>query len=102
MDALYRGFLLAMLLIFTPLILERAIQAQFLVPLAAPLGVGILIATAVLMVLVPALMAVYLRVNLVRDEALTPVSDGQFDSRHHGTQSRTGRRANAHLRRRLL
>ena len=48
---------------FTPLILERAIQAQFLVPFAASLGVGILITTAVLMMLVPALMAIYLRVN---------------------------------------
>ena len=61
---------------FTPLILERAIQAQFLVPFAASLGVGILIATAVLMVLVPALMAIYLRVNSVRTAAVTPISSG--------------------------
>ena len=46
---------------FTPLILEPAIQAQFLVPFAASLGVGIVITTAILMLLVPALMAVYLR-----------------------------------------
>ena len=50
-------------LAFTPLILERAIQAQFFVPFAASLGVGILITTAMLMVLVPALMAIFLRVN---------------------------------------
>ncbi len=54
---------------FTPLILERAIQAQFLVPFAASLGVGIVITTAILMVLVPALMAVYLRVNSSRAAA---------------------------------
>ncbi len=48
---------------FTPLILERAIQAQFLVPFAASLGVGVMITTAILMLLVPALMAVYLRAN---------------------------------------
>ena len=48
---------------FTPLILERAIQAQFLVPFAASLGVGIMITTGILMLLVPALMAVYLRAN---------------------------------------
>ena len=48
---------------FTPLILERAIQAQFLVPFAASLGVGIMVTTAILIVLVPALMAVYLRAN---------------------------------------
>ena len=48
---------------FTPLILERAIQAQFLVPFAASLGVGIMFSTAILMMLVPALMAIYLRAN---------------------------------------
>ena len=48
---------------FTPLILERAIQAQFLIPFAASLGVGIMITTGLLIVLVPALMAVYLRAN---------------------------------------
>ncbi|MCY4362140.1 MAG: efflux RND transporter permease subunit [Gammaproteobacteria bacterium] len=51
---------------FTPLILERAIQAQFLAPFAATLGVGILITTAILMICVPALLAIYLRVNRVR------------------------------------
>ena len=48
---------------FTPLILERAIQAQFLVPFAASLGVGILVTTALLMVLIPALMSIYLRLK---------------------------------------
>ena len=48
---------------FTPLILERSIQAQFLVPFAASLGVGIMVTTGLLMLLVPALMAVYLRAN---------------------------------------
>ena len=59
---------------FTPLILERAIQAQFLVPFAASLGVGIMITTAILMLLVPALMAVYLRVNSSRVAQATPAS----------------------------
>ena len=53
-------------LAFTPLVLEPSIQAQFLVPFAASLGVGIVITTAILMLLVPALMAVYLRVNAPR------------------------------------
>ena len=48
---------------FTPLILETSIQAQFLVPFAASLGVGIMVTTAILMLLVPALMAIYMRVN---------------------------------------
>ena len=55
----------------TPLILERAIQAQFLVPFAASLGVGIMVTTGILIVLVPALMAVYLRANSGRGAATT-------------------------------
>ena len=53
---------------FTPLILERAIQAQFLVPFAASLGFGILITTAILMMLVPALMAMHLHRRIRRSE----------------------------------
>ena len=46
---------------FTPLILERAIQAQFLIPFAASLGCGILFTTAILMMVVPALSTIHLR-----------------------------------------
>ena len=42
---------------FMPLILERAIHAQFLIPFAASLGFGLLVTTAILIVLVPALTA---------------------------------------------
>ena len=65
-------------LAFTPLILERAIQAQFLLPFAASLGVGITIATAMLMLMVPALYAIYLRLVPARpgpgvaDDAAVP------------------------------
>ncbi len=52
---------------FTPLILERAIQAQFLVPFAASLGFGILITTAILMMIVPALYAIHLHLIPSRD-----------------------------------
>ncbi len=38
-----------------PLILERSLQAQFLIPIAASLGFGILFATFIILVLVPAL-----------------------------------------------
>ena len=38
-----------------PLIFERSLQARFLVPMAASLGFGIIAATAVLMLIVPAL-----------------------------------------------
>ena len=51
---------------FTPLILERAIQAQFLAPFAATLGVGILVTTVILMLVTPAMTAIYLRVNSSR------------------------------------
>ncbi len=61
-------------LCFTPLILERAIQAQFLVPFAASLGVGVMITTAILMLLVPALMAIYLRANSRRVASGTHVT----------------------------
>ena len=46
---------------FTPLILERAIQAQFLIPFAASLGCGMLFVTAILMMVVPALSTIHLR-----------------------------------------
>lgn len=38
-----------------PLIVERSIQAQFLIPLAVSIGVGVLLGTVLLMVLTPAL-----------------------------------------------
>ncbi|MCY3809928.1 MAG: efflux RND transporter permease subunit, partial [Gemmatimonadetes bacterium] len=48
---------------FTPLILERAIQAQFLIPFAASLGCGIIFTTAILMMVVPALCALHLHLT---------------------------------------
>ena len=38
-----------------PLIIERSLQAQFLVPMAVSLGIGVVFATFIIMVLVPAL-----------------------------------------------
>ncbi|MDE2795507.1 MAG: efflux RND transporter permease subunit, partial [Gemmatimonadota bacterium] len=48
---------------FAPLILERAIQAQFLRPFAASLGFGIIFTTAILMMVVPALCALHLHLT---------------------------------------
>ena len=45
-----------------PLIFETSVQAQFLIPMAAALGFGILFATVVLMMIVPALAMVQHRV----------------------------------------
>ena len=45
-----------------PLVFETSIQAQFLIPMAASLGFGILFATGVLMMIVPALAMVQYRV----------------------------------------
>ncbi len=53
---------------FTPIFFERAIQAQFLVRFAASMGFGIIITTAILMLLVPALMAIHLRSRTRGDE----------------------------------
>ena len=44
---------------FAPLIFERSIQAQFLIPLGVSIGFGILFATVILMLIVPALATVY-------------------------------------------
>ena len=45
---------------FTPLIFETSIQAQFFLPFAASLGIGILVATGILMLLVPAIATLQL------------------------------------------
>ena len=44
-----------------PLILETSVQAQFLVPTAVALGIGILFGSGVMILLVPALASVYAR-----------------------------------------
>ncbi|MEF8864806.1 MAG: efflux RND transporter permease subunit [Salinibacter sp.] len=54
----FRPILLTSLTTFfglAPFILERSVEAQFLVPMAISLGAGILLGTAILMLLVPAL-----------------------------------------------
>ncbi|MYC08656.1 MAG: efflux RND transporter permease subunit [Holophagales bacterium] len=61
---------------FTPLILERAIQAQFLIPFAASLGCGILFLTAILMMVVPALCALHPRFAPTRRPSLASAGQG--------------------------
>ena len=59
---------------FTPLILETAIQAQFLRPFAASLGFGIVITTAILMLLIPALYSIRLGLSGQHGQAGAPVA----------------------------
>ena len=54
---------------FAPLIFERSIQAQFLSPLGVSLGFGLLFATAILMLVVPALATVYFGLTAARSAA---------------------------------
>ncbi len=54
----FRPILLTSLTTFaglTPLLLERSLQAQFLKPMAASLGFGVLFATPIVLLLVPVL-----------------------------------------------
>ncbi len=59
--ARFRPILLTSLTTFaslTPLLLERSLQAQFLVPMAISLAFGVLFATGIVLVLVPALYSI--------------------------------------------
>ncbi|MAP94877.1 MAG: heavy metal resistance protein CzcA, partial [Ponticaulis sp.] len=61
----FRAILLTTLTTFlgvTPIILERSLQAQFLIPTAISLGFGILIGTFLLIFILPALLVIHLRV----------------------------------------
>jgi len=63
----FRPILLTSLTTFLgvlPLILEKSLQAQFLIPMAVSLGFGILFATAILMMLVPALTMLDYKVDV--------------------------------------
>ncbi|MCY4017524.1 MAG: efflux RND transporter permease subunit [Gammaproteobacteria bacterium] len=55
---------------FTPLIFESSIQAQFFLPFAASLGIGILVATGILMLLVPAISILQLELAAPRAKKL--------------------------------
>ncbi len=56
----------------SPLVFERSLQAQFLVPIAASLGFGIVFGTAVLMVFVPALAMMHLDFETWRSARRAP------------------------------
>ena len=56
---------------FTPLIFETSIQAQFFLPFAASLGIGILVATGILMLLVPAISILHFGLFAPREVELS-------------------------------
>ena len=60
-SARFRPILLTSLTTFaglTPLLLERSLQAQFLIPMAVSLGFGVLLATVVSLVVVPCIYVI--------------------------------------------
>ncbi len=72
----FRPILLTSLTTFfglTPMILEKSVQARFLVPMAISLGFGVLFATFIILLLVPAL---YLILEDLRPGAVAPEADG--------------------------
>ena len=58
---------------FAPLIFERSVQAQFLAPLGVSVGFGIVFATGLLMLVVPALATVYFHATTLGLASSTPV-----------------------------
>ena len=87
----FRPILLTSLTTFLgvlPLILERSLQAQFLIPIAASLGFGILFATFIILVLVPALVILEDRVryHVLR---LLGKDTSRFEYDHNAASSET-------------
>jgi multidrug efflux pump subunit AcrB len=75
----FRPILLTSLTTFLgvfPLIIERSLQAQFLVPMAASIGFGVVFATAIIMVLVPALTMLQADVVAWRARRAPPTRTG--------------------------
>jgi multidrug efflux pump subunit AcrB len=65
--ARFRPILLTSLTTFaglTPLLLEKSLQAQFLIPMATSLAFGVLFATAITLILVPVLYRIQEDVRL--------------------------------------
>ena len=72
-----------------PMITETSAQAQFLIPMAVSLGFGVLFATFIILLLVPAYYLILhdILAALGRDEAVVPPSDGGGEPR---AEPRTG------------
>jgi multidrug efflux pump subunit AcrB len=71
--ARFRPILLTSLTTFaglTPLLLERSLQAQFLIPMAVSLAFGVLFATVITLILVPVLYGIYQDVKVALAKAV--------------------------------
>ncbi len=78
--ARFRPIMLTSLTTFlgvAPLVFERSLQAQFLIPMAASLGFGIIAATGVLMLIVPSLAMVQYNIGHWRETRKTVRMEGQ-------------------------
>jgi multidrug efflux pump subunit AcrB len=82
----FRPILLTSLTTFfglTPMILETSVQARFLIPMAISLGFGVLFATFITLLLVPALYCIVEDARLFLGRAWRVIS-GRDDSGHQG------------------
>jgi multidrug efflux pump subunit AcrB len=62
----------------TPLLLERSYQAQFLIPMAATLVFGLMVATFLVLILVPTLFAAYWRLTHLVPDTPEPIGADDF------------------------
>ena len=53
----------------TPLLFETSVQAQFLIPMAVSISFGLMFATVLVLLVIPALLSIY---ESVSDKILTP------------------------------
>jgi multidrug efflux pump subunit AcrB len=69
----FRAVLLTSLTTFaglSPMILEKSLQAQFLIPMAISLGFGVLFATLITLILIPSLVVILDDVHRGKDRLL--------------------------------
>ena len=82
--ARFRPILLTSITTFAglaPLMLERSLQAQFLIPMAVSIAFGLLVASVLILFLVPAALALFDRRDL-RSETAAPPGSEELDSEH--------------------
>ncbi len=73
----------------TPIILEKSLQARFLIPMAISLGFGVLFATFITLVLVPALYRILEDVRAFINFLLGRKSEDEMTEEHHAAVADT-------------